>query len=38
MMGLRGIDPDIANCHAVSENAAYLDGVAVNHPNHLDYG
>ena len=38
MMNLGGVHANVSNCHAVSKNAADLDGVAVNHPNYLDYG
>jgi hypothetical protein len=38
VMDLGGIDPDIPNLLPISENAADLDGVAVNHADDLDYG
>jgi len=38
MMSLGGIDPDIPNRHAIPENTADLDGVAVDDTDDLDYG
>jgi hypothetical protein len=37
-MSLGGIDPDIPDLHAISENTTNLDGVAVDDPNDLDGG
>jgi hypothetical protein len=38
MLGLGGVDADITDNNAVSENAANLNGVAVDDANYLDYG
>jgi hypothetical protein len=38
MMDLGGIDPDIPDRHTVSDNAADLDGVAVDDPDDVDGG
>ncbi len=38
VMSLGGINTDIADLHSISENAANFDGVAVDHPDDLDFG